>query len=63
MLFTTFLSLLLGADANTDKAIGSSLLSSQTLLQMQRDNLLARWDQLQLSSTLLRRVRTTENEN
>jgi hypothetical protein len=36
-------------DANTDRAVGSCLLSPQALLQMQRDSLLARWDQLLLS--------------
>lgn len=36
-------------DANTDGAVGSCLLSPQALLQMQRDNLLAHWDQLLLS--------------
>lgn len=41
-------------DSNTDKAVGSCLLSPQGLLQMQRDNLLSHWDQLILSILHLR---------
>ena len=36
-------------DANTDRAVGSCLLSPQAILQMHRDKLMSRWDQLLLS--------------
>ena len=42
-------------DANTDKPIGSYLLSAQGLLQWQRDDMLAKKDQLLLSFFHLRR--------
>eukprot|EP00804_Cyclotella_cryptica_P009305 CCRYP_008976-RA/>CCRYP_008976-RA protein AED:0.07 eAED:0.07 QI:1632/1/1/1/1/0.75/4/1949/1546 len=45
-------------DANTDKAVGSCLLSAQGLLQWQRDDLLAHWDQFFF--TLLQRRRQAE---
>lgn len=41
-------------DANTDKPVGSCLLSAQGLLQLQRDELTKRWDQLLLSLLHLR---------
>ena len=36
-------------DANTDRAVGSCLLSPQAILQMHRDKLMSRWDQLLLA--------------